>query len=277
MDLGLKDKIALVTGASGGIGATIVRQLAEEGAQVVIHYHSNEQAARRLRDELRVEAEPVRADLRHEADVKQLFKRAQARFGRIDILVANAGISPHQGTPLKELTVEQWDENFQVNVRGTFLCVREFLNLVEQQRHGRIVMIGSTAGRFGEADNAAYAATKSALQALMLSLKNEIVRVAPYATVNIVAPGWIWTHMMDEVDPAVVKKSFQTRAIAWEVPQSEDVAPLVAFLCSDRCARFISGQTIFVDGGMEGRVIHRLENLGELDRFFSEVGVATVE
>jgi 3-oxoacyl-[acyl-carrier protein] reductase len=273
MDLGLKNKVALVTGASGGIGVAIVRQFAEEGAKVVIHYHSNREAAERLRDELTVEAELVRADLRSEADVERLFKQAHSRFGRLDILVANAGISPHQGTPLKELTAEQWDQEFQVNARGTFLCLREFLKIVEQQRSGRIVMIGSTAGRFGEANNAAYAATKSALHALMLSLKNEIVRVAPYAAVNIVGPGWILTPMMDEVDPAVIKRSFQTRAIAWEIPTPEDVAPLVAFLCSDQCARFISGQAIFVDGGMEGRVVHPPEELVELDRFFSEVGL----
>src|SRR5919109_406397 len=118
MDLGLRDKVALVTGASGGIGRAIARRLAEEGTKVVIHYHSNWEAAEKLRDELVVQTTLIRADLRNEAEVQQLFSQAQACFGRLDILIANAGISPHQGTPLKELAAEQWDEEFRVNARG---------------------------------------------------------------------------------------------------------------------------------------------------------------
>jgi 3-oxoacyl-[acyl-carrier protein] reductase len=269
MDLGLTDKVALVTGASGGIGRAIARSLAEEGVHLVLHYHRNRVAAERLRQELAVESLVVGADLRDEQHVQQLFETTLARWGRLDLLIANAGFSPHDATGIKDLTAAEWDRIFEVNVRGVFFCVREFLRIVERQRSGRIVIISSTAAKFGEAYNAAYAAAKSALLAFMLSLKNEIVKLAPYAAVNIVAPGWTLTRMMEGVEERTLLRSFQTRAIAWEVPLAEDIAPLVVFLCSEKCARFISGQAIYVDGGMEGRVVHWPEELTPLKDFLA--------
>jgi 3-oxoacyl-[acyl-carrier protein] reductase len=188
----------------------------------------------------------------------------------LDVLVANAGISPHDQASVKEIKAADWDLIFQTNTRSVFFCAREFMKIAERQKSGRMVIISSTAAKFGEANNAAYAAAKSALHAFMFSLKNEIVKLAPYAAVNIVGPGWTLTGMMDGTDPAVLKRSFQTRAIAWEVPKPEDIAPLVVFLSSDKCARFISGQAVYVDGGMEGRVIHSLSELGALDEFFAK-------
>lgn len=269
MDLGLKDKVALVTGASGGIGRAIARSLSDEGVKLVIHYHTNRAAAERLQQELAVESLVLGADLRDEAQVRHLFEAAVARWGRLDLLIANAGISPHTAVGIKDFPTSDWDRIFEVNVRGVFFCVREFLPIVERQHSGRIVIISSTAAKFGEAYNAAYAAAKSALLAFMLSLKNEIVKLAPYAAVNIVAPGWTLTRMMEGVEQRTLLRSFQTRAIAWEVPLPEDIAPLVVFLCSEKCARFISGQAIYVDGGMEGRVIHWPEELAPLQDFFA--------
>jgi 3-oxoacyl-[acyl-carrier protein] reductase len=267
MDLGLADKVALVTGGSGGIGRAIVRLLAAEGAHVVIHYHTGRERAEALQRELPRESLALGADLTREDEVRQLFAAAVRWRGRLDLLIANAGASPHEGIGIKDLTTEDWDFEFRVNARSVFYCVREFLPIVERQRSGRIVIISSTAAKFGEAYNAAYAAAKSALHAFMLSLKNEIVKLAPYAAVNIVGPGWTLTGMMEGIEPSVLKRSFQTRAIAWEVPRPEDIAPIVVFLCSETCARFISGQAIFVDGGMEGRVIHSPGELTPLDEF----------
>lgn len=268
MDLGLADKVALVTGGSGGIGQAIVRLLADEGAHVIIHYHKGRDRARALQRELPRESLALSADLTDEEAVRRLFAEAVRWRGRLDLLIANAGASPHEGIAIHELTTEQWDFEFRVNARSVFYCVREFLPIVQRQKSGRIVIISSTAAKFGEAYNAAYAAAKSALHAFMLSLKNELVKLAPYAAVNIVGPGWTVTGMMEGIEPALLKRSFQTRAIAWEVPRPEDIAPLVVFLCSEKCARFISGQAIFVDGGMEGRVVHSPEELAPLDEFF---------
>lgn len=266
MDLGLHDAVALVTGASGGIGAGVARQLAAEGARVVLHAHANTAAAERLAAELPTESLVVTADLRDEAAVAGLFAALAGRFGRCDALVANAGVSVAHGETVRDLSLEAFESDLAVNLRGTFLCLREFFRLVERQRSGRAVLIGSTAGRFGEAGNAGYAASKAALRGLMLSLKNELTRVAPYAAVNLVGPGWVVTPMMRGVEAEEVLRSFQTRAIAAGVPRPEDVAPLVAFLCSDRCARFVCGQSVYVDGGMEGRVVHAPEELAELRR-----------
>jgi NAD(P)-dependent dehydrogenase (short-subunit alcohol dehydrogenase family) len=270
MDLGLKDNVALVTGASGGIGRGIARALAAEGARVVIHYHNNRQSAEKLQKELPVESLVVGADLKDEAQVQRLFDETIKKWGRLDVLVANAGISPHDQASVKDIKTADWDLIFQTNTRSVFFCAREFMKITERQKGGRMVIISSTAGKFGEAYNAAYAAAKSALYAFMCSLKNEIVKLAPYAAVNIVGPGWTLTGMMDGSDPAVLKRSFQTRAIAWEVPRPEDIASLVVFLSSDKCARFISGQAVYVDGGMEGRVIHSPGELGALDEFFAK-------
>jgi len=270
MDLGLREKVILVTGASGGIGSAIAHSLAAEGARVVIHYNTHRQQAEQLQKELPVESLIVGADLRDEAHVARLFEEAYNWWCRLDALVANAGASPHSGISIKDLKTEEWEFEFQVNARSVFYCAREFMKIAERQKSGRIVIISSTAAKFGEAYNAAYSAAKSALHAFMLSLKNEIAKIAPYAAVNIVAPGWTLTRMMGGINPAVVKRSFQTRAIAWEVPKSEDIAPLVTFLCSEKCARFICGQAIYVDGGMEGRIIHLPHELAPLDEFFAK-------
>ncbi len=272
MDLGLRDAVALVTGASGGIGAGVARQLAEEGARVVLHAHANTAAAERLAADLPTESLVLAADLRDEAAVAAMFARLVERFGRCDALVAGAGVSVAHGEPVRDLSLETFEADLAVNLRGTFLCLREFFRLVERQRSGRAVLIGSTAGRFGEAGNAGYAASKAALNGLMLSLKNELTRVAPYAAVNLVGPGWVVTPMMTGVAADEVLRSFQTRAIAAAVPRPEDIAPLVAFLCSDRCARFVCGQAVYVDGGMEGRVVHAPEELAGLRKEIEQLG-----
>lgn len=272
MDLGLRDAVALVTGASGAIGAGVARQLAGEGARLVLHAHAHGAAAERLAEELPTDCLVLTADLRDEAAVAGMFERLLERFGRCDALVANAGVSLAHGESVRDLSLETFEADLALNLRGTFLCLREFFRLVERQHAGRAVLIGSTAGRFGEAGNAGYAASKAALQGLMLSLKNELTRVAPYAAVNLVGPGWVVTPMMHGVSADEVLSSFQTRAIAAGVPRPEDVAPLVAFLCSDRCARFVCGQSVYVDGGMEGRVVHAPEELAALRREIEKLG-----
>ena len=145
------------------------------------------------------------------------------------------------------------------NLTATFLTARGFLRLVERQGHGNLVLVGSTAGRFGEAGHADYAAAKAAIQVgLLLSLKNEITRIAPRGRVNAVAPGWTYSPMTrGELDPELVERLSRTMALR-KVAVAEDVARAVVVLASDELSGHVTGELVTVAGGMEGRTVHEL-------------------
>lgn len=246
----------LVTGASGGIGAACARAFAAEGARVLVHYHSGEERAKALADE--VGGVPIaQADLTLEADVERLFTEAREALGRVDVCVEVQGVWPRDDVPVWELPLERWEETLRLNLTTTFLVAREFLREVKRSGHGSLVLVGSTAGIFGEAGHADYAAAKSAiLGGLLLSLKNEIVRIAPLGRVNAVAPGWTESPMTRGlVDPERVGRVSRTMALR-KVAQPEDVAAQVVVLASDSLSGHVSGQVVVVAGGMEGRVVH---------------------
>jgi len=255
-DSGLHDKGVLVTGGSGGIGAACARAFAGEGARVCVHYNRGEERARALADELGG-APIAQADLTVEADVEQLFAEARAALGRVDVCVAVAGVWPSEDVPVWELPLERWEATLRVNLTATFLVARAFFREVERSGHGSLVLVGSTAGVFGEAGHADYAAAKSAvLGGLLLSLKNEIVRIAPLGRVNAVAPGWTESPMTRGlVDPERIRSVSRTMALR-KVAQPEDVAAQVVVLASDKLSGHVSGQVVVVAGGMEGRVLH---------------------
>lgn len=264
MDSGLTDAVVLITGASGGIGRAIAQGFAAEGARLVLHYRTRREAAEALAAELPVECLVAGADLTDEQQVTDLFSRAGARFGRVDTLVANAGIWVEEPTPLHRMSLEQWRHTLDTDLTSVFLTCREFLRVVERQAQGNIVFISSTAGMFGEADHADYAAAKSALAyGLTRSLKNEIVRIAPHTPdypggrVNCVCPGWTLTPMAEGTlaDTEAVKRALQTMALP-QIARAEDIANAVVYLASDRLARHVTGQTLVIAGGMEGRVLH---------------------
>jgi len=246
----------VVTGASGGIGSACARAFAAEGARVVVHYHRGEERARALSDELD-EAVVVQADLTGEADVERLFAEARSAFGGVDVCAHVAGVWPSEDVPVWDLPLERWEETLRANLTASFLVARQFLREVQQNGHGSLVLVGSTAGIFGEAGHADYAAAKSAiLGGLLLSLKNEIVRIAPHGRVNAVAPGWTESPMTRGfVDPERVARISRTMALR-KVAQPQDVAAQVVVLASDRLSGHISGQVVVVAGGMEGRVLH---------------------
>ena len=185
----------VVTGASGGIGAACARLFAAEGAKVLVHYHRGEERAAAVAAE--IGGAPIaRADLTVEEDVDRLFATAREALGSVDVCAAVAGVWPAEDLPVWELPLERWEETMRQNLTATFLTARGFLREVARTGHGSLVLVGSTAGRFGEAGHADYAAAKSALQGgLLLSLKNEVARVAPLARVNAVAPGWTESPM----------------------------------------------------------------------------------
>ena len=245
-----------MTGASGGIGAACLRAFAAEGARVLVHFHHGEERARALADELGG-ASIAQADLTVEGEVDRLFGEARAALGRIDVCVSVQGVWPREDVPVWELPLERWDDTLRQNLTSSFLVARGFLREVERNGHGSLVLVGSTAGVFGEAGHADYASAKAAvLGGLLPSLKNEIVRVAPLGRVNAVAPGWTESPMTRGlVDPEQVRAVSRTMALR-KVAQPEDVAAQVVVLASDVLSGHVTGQVVVVAGGMEGRTVH---------------------
>jgi 3-oxoacyl-[acyl-carrier protein] reductase len=255
MDLGLQGTGALVTGASGGIGSAVARELTAAGARVALHFHRNRAAAEALADELGGVA--LAADLRDEAQADALVPAAAEALGRLDACVANAGIWPSEDVPVAHLPLERWRATLDANLTATFLTARAFLRHVEATGDGALVLVASTAGIFGEAGHADYAAAKAAIaHGLALSLKNEVVRSAPRARVNVVAPGWTVSPMTAaDLGQETVDRVTATMALR-KVADAEDVARAVAWLCSARAAGHVTGQVVTVAGGMEGRLVH---------------------
>ena len=251
MDFGLAGKRVLVTGASGGIGAATARAFAAEGAVVVAHWHRGEERAKALAEELGCSL--VQADLTDEASVERLFAEA----GPLDVCAAVAGVWPYADEPVWEVSLERWRETLDANLTATFLTARGFLRGVAERGHGNLVLVGSTAGIFGEAGHADYAAAKSAiLYGLTRSLKNEVVRVARRARVNAVAPGWTISPMTRGlVDDEMVRRISRTMPLR-KVAEPEDVARQIVVLASDEVSGHVSGEVVTVAGGMEGRVLH---------------------
>lgn len=254
MELGLEGSAVLVTGASGGIGAATARALAAEGARVGVHYHSNAAAAEVLAAQIGGVA--LQADLRDEAAADALVPAAVDALGRLDACVANAGTWEPDDVPITRMSLERWQATLDANLTATFLTARAYLRHVEATGAGSLVLVGSTSGLFGEAGHADYSAAKAGIQqGLLLSLKNEVVRTAPLARVNVVAPGWTVTPMTEgSLSEETVARVTATMALR-KVATAEDVARSIVFLCSPQAAGHITGQVITVAGGMEGRLL----------------------
>jgi 3-oxoacyl-[acyl-carrier protein] reductase len=248
VNTGLSGKRVVVTGASGGIGSACARAFAAEGARVVVHYNRGRERAESIAAEL---------DGAVAIEVDALFEQAREQLGAVDVCVANAGVWPTPDEGLWEVSLARWEETLRLNLTATFLTARGFLREVERTGHGNIVLIGSTAGRFGEAGHADYAAAKAAIQGgLLLSLKNEIVRIAPLGRANAVAPGWTYSPMTrGALDPDVVERVTRTMALR-KVASADDIARAVVVLASDELSGHISGELVTVAGGMEGRTLH---------------------
>jgi 3-oxoacyl-[acyl-carrier protein] reductase len=256
VDTGLAGKCVLVTGGSGGIGSACVRAFAAEGARVAVHYHRGRERAEAVAAELGG-LPVVGADLTDEAQVDRLFAETRDALGRVDVCAAVAGVWPKDDEPVWQLSLERWEATIRANLTATFLTARAFLREVERNGHGSLVLVGSTAGRFGEGGHADYAAAKSAIQVgLLLSLKNEIVRIAPSARVNAVAPGWTVSEMTrGKLQPADVERVTRTMALK-KVAVVDDIARAVVVLASDELSGHVTGELVTVAGGMEGRTLH---------------------
>ncbi len=239
--------MALVTGASGGIGAVIALRLAEAGAKVAVSYRTGVEAAGRVVDQIcgaNGEAIAVGADISQESEAKALVAQVLDQWGRIDILINNAGITKDK--LLMRMTAEDWDEVLNINLRGAFLCTRYTIPHMIRQRYGRIVNTSSVVGLSGNPGQTNYAASKAGLIGFTKATAREVA--SRNITVNAVAPGYITTGMVEQL-PQDVQKSILDRIPMGRFGTPNDVAETVTFLCTG-AASYITGQAISIDGGL---------------------------
>ncbi len=242
----LKDKVALITGSSRGIGKAIALKFAREGAKIIVNYLDSETKANELVDEIKKigsNAIAIKCDVSQEKDVKDMVDKSVKRFGKIDILVNNAGIV--YDVPLFKKTLEQWRRTLNINLIGVFLCSKYVSEHMLKQDSGVIVNISSTNGiNTGCPESADYDASKSGVISLTKNLASEL---APKIRVNSIAPGWIDTDMNKNLPKDFIKQE-KEKIFVRRFGRPEEIAMVALFLASDD-ASFINGSTIRVDGG----------------------------
>ncbi|HLR71079.1 MAG TPA: 3-oxoacyl-[acyl-carrier-protein] reductase [Pseudogracilibacillus sp.] len=245
--MSLEGKTALVTGSSRGIGRAIALELGRRGVNVAVNYAGNEQKAEEVVQELKnigVQAMKVQANVADEKEVKAMIKEVVKQFDRLDILVNNAGIT--KDNLLMRMKVDEFDDVIETNLKGAFLCTKTVSRQMMRQRYGKIINIASIVGVSGNPGQANYVAAKAGLIGLTKSTAKELA--SRNILVNAIAPGFITTDMTD------ILTEEQRDAILAQIPldklgEPEDIAKTVCFLASDD-AKYITGQTIHVDGGM---------------------------
>jgi NAD(P)-dependent dehydrogenase (short-subunit alcohol dehydrogenase family) len=245
----MNSQVVLITGALTGIGRATALAFAKEGERVVVSGRRDE-AGQKLLAELRglgAEAEYWRADVRHEADVRDLIDKTVARFGRLDVAVNNAGTEGTPG-PVTEATAESYAGTFDTNVLGTLLSMKHELRVMLPQKHGSIVNLSSALGRIGTPGASVYVASKHAVEGLTKSAALEAVAFG--VRVNAVAPGPIETEMINRFTggSADAKASFVATVPANRLGTSEEIAQTILFIASDK-ALYMTGASIVVDGG----------------------------
>jgi NAD(P)-dependent dehydrogenase (short-subunit alcohol dehydrogenase family) len=244
----MKPPVVLVTGALTGIGRATALAFAHEGARLVVSGRRDE-VGQELAIELRalgVEAGYVRADVRHEDEVRSLVDQTVARFGRLDVAVNNAGTEGRPG-PVTEQSAESYAATFDTNVLGMLLCLKHELRVMLAQRHGSVVNVSSIAGKKGSPGASVYVASKHAVEGLTKSAALEAA--ASGVRVNAVAPGPVETEMLNRFTGSADRKAdFIAGVPVKRAGTPEEIARTIVFLASDR-ASFITGQSIAVDGG----------------------------
>jgi 3-oxoacyl-[acyl-carrier protein] reductase len=241
----LVDRVAIVTGASRGIGKAAAIALATEGAKVVVNYAQSQDAALAVVSEIEamgVSAIALKADVSKNEEVEDLIKQTQDNFGRIDVLVNNAGIT--QDTLLLRMKPEQWQAVIDLNLTGVFLCTKAVSKIMLKQRSGRIINIASVAGQMGNPGQANYSAAKAGVIGFTKTIAKELANRG--ITVNAVAPGFIETDMTHDLQSEEIIKFIPLGRYG----KPEEVAGTIRFLAADPAAAYITGQVFNVDGGM---------------------------
>ena len=254
METGLGGKVVLVTGGAGGIGRAICRKFAEEGANVAVHFHTSSEEAESLAKEIGGIA--VHADLRVPSQADEMVAEVISKMGSLDVCVANSGLYPTESRPMWEIDEERWNSTIMSNLGVTANTSRSFLSHASTRGSGSLVLVGSTAGVYGEAGHSDYAAAKGAINTgMLLSLKNEVSRLGS-VRVNAVAPGWTLTQkkVANGLDEEVMERAKSTMALK-KLATPNDVAMAIVALSSDEVSGHITGQVIEVAGGMEGRLV----------------------
>ncbi len=247
--INLTDKVAIVTGASRGIGAATAIKFAEAGIRgLVINYNRDREAAQQIAAECKqrgADVIAVRADVSRVAAVDRMVQRTVARFGSVDILVANAGI--WKEAAIEKMTQREWKETIDVNLTSIYGCCRAAARVMIERRRGTMILISSTAGQRGEPFHSHYAATKGAIIAMTKSLAAELG--ARGITVNCVAPGWVATDMTEDAmnDPKQRRKIRELIPLG-RVATPEEIAGPILFLASD-LASHVNGEVLNVNGG----------------------------
>jgi len=243
----LEGKVAVVTGASRGIGRAIALKLADEGAKVVVNYSGSQAKAEEvvaMIQENGGEAIAVQASVSQTEEVTALMDTAVKTFGSLDILVNNAGIT--RDNLLMRMKEDEWDDVLNTNLKGVFLCTKAVTRQMMKQRAGRIINISSIVGVAGNAGQANYVAAKAGVIGLTKTTAKELA--SRNILVNAIAPGFIETEMTDQL-PEELKQGMLTQIPLAKLGQPEDIAKAVAFLASDD-ANYMTGQTLHIDGGM---------------------------
>ncbi len=241
----LSDKVAIVTGASRGIGRAIALALAAEGAKVVVNYARSDAAANevvKVITDQGGEAIAVQADVSDAEQVQNLIKETRSQYGQIDVLVNNAGIT--RDTLLLRMKLEDWQAVIDLNLTGVFLCTQAVSKIMLKQRQGRIINIASVAGQMGNPGQANYSAAKAGVIGFTKTMAKELA--SRNVTVKAVAPGFIATEMTRELDAEGILQYIPLGRYG----QPEEVAGMVRFLAGDPAATYITGQVFNVDGGM---------------------------
>lgn len=243
----LNGKVALVTGASRGIGRAIAIELAQKGAKVAVNYSGSEAKANEVVDEIKSlgqEAIAIQADVSNTESVSNMVKQVIDTFGSLDILVNNAGIT--RDNLLMRMKEDEWDAVINTNLKGVFLCTKAVTRQMMKQRNGKIINIASIVGVSGNPGQANYVAAKAGVIGLTKTTAKELA--ARNINVNAIAPGFITTDMTDEL-PAEVKDEMLKQIPLARFGEPGDIAKVVAFLASED-SKYMTGQTLHVDGGM---------------------------
>jgi 3-oxoacyl-[acyl-carrier protein] reductase len=245
--MNIEGKVALVTGASRGIGREIALELARNGANIAVNFSGSEAKANEVVDEIKKigkDAFAIKCDVSNTEEVATMVKETIDRFGKLDILVNNAGIT--KDNLLMRMKEDEWDDVININLKGVFLCTKAVTRQMMKQRNGRIINIASIVGAMGNAGQANYVAAKAGIIGLTKTTAKELA--SRNITVNAIAPGFIATDMTDKLTDDVKAEMLKQIPLA-RLGEPKDIAKMAAFIASEDSS-YITGQTLHINGGM---------------------------